>query len=597
MEFVRPGAAFLLLLLPVLVLLHTRGGRRTARVVPSLALWAEVPEDARGTRVGRRPPVTLPLVLQALALVAVTAAIMQPGPAAPGASARRIVLVVDVSASMAATDVAPSRLAAATDAAREALDAAPRGARAALILAGDDPRLVVPFTGELDRLRAALPHGATDGGSDVAAAVSLALSVAGGSGARVHVYTDGALVPDDDSVRNHRIHGRPSNVSLSDLTAVSTGADTYSARLRVTNHGATLVRVPVVLTPSSGVPLAQAVSVAPGSHVEITFAGSALSVDDLALSAHARVADDLDGDNHAYAVLPARRPIQVVVVDARAGPLATLVALDELVDVVSVTPAEYLPRDGVALTVFRRWIPDDLPSGDVVILGPPHGSSYAPASRADDARFLGAETHPALRLVGLASVTVGGIGVYRPGSGPLSGVTGRTEGVMRTTAGPAAVSVEEGSRRVLVIGFDPFDLSATDLSLQPALVVLVGNVLEAARERSRIVPGGVVAGGPMPGELTPGSVAGPVEDVADAGPPILRAGIHTVTLPGRRPELVAANMPRSESELSRRPGVTAPSAGYPTDGAAGLHWRWCALAALFLLSAEWAAHHGRRAPA
>jgi len=311
MEFARPGAAFLLLLLPALVWLHTRGGHRAARVVPSLALWHDVPEDTRGAAAARRPPLTLSLVLQTAALLAATAALMAPGSSASGA-ARRIVVVVDVSASMAATDVAPSRLAAATEAARSLLDSAPRGARAALILAAHEPHLAVGFTRDLSQLRAALPHSATDAGADLDAAASLALAVAGGAGAQVHLYTDGDTPGLDDRVHVRRFGGSASNVALSDLTVAASGVDVLAARLRVSNYGDAVARVPVLLTPSAGAPLAKAVSVPPGSHVDMTFDGLAPSVHDVALTARATFEDDLDRDNYAYAVLPARRPMEVV---------------------------------------------------------------------------------------------------------------------------------------------------------------------------------------------------------------------------------------------------------------------------------------------
>ena len=596
MHFARPGAAFLLLLLPALVLLHTRGGRRVTRVVPSLALWADVPDDARGRTAAKRPPISLSLILQALALVAATGAVMSPGPSATGAASRRIVLVVDVSASMAATDVAPSRLGAATAAARGILDAAPRGARVALILAGPDPLLAVAFTSAIDEVEASLPREATDGAADLPGAVSLARAVGGETGALVHVFTDTGWGLDGDGVRAHVFGGRSSNVALSDLTVVGTGADECAARLRVTNHSDEPARVPVVLTSSAGAPLAKSVSVAAGSHVDIEFDDMRRPADDLRLTAHATVTDDLTRDNYAHAVLPARRRIKVAIVGERPGPLATLVGLDALAAVDVVAPGEYLAHDDVALTVFHRWAPDELPPGDIVILGPPQGSRYAPGAPSAGAGFLGLETHPLLRLVDMPSVTVGSVGTYGTAPHAFDDWDGAVDGLMRTSEGPAAVSLVDGGRHILVIGFDPFDLSATDMSLQPALVVLVANLLETARERARMVPPSAVAGRAIPGVETSGAaVAGPVEHPADDTRSSVRAGIHAVTVAGRPPEFVAVNIPPEESDLRSRVAAAAPSAEYRADGAPVSHWRWYAVAALCLLSAEWATHHRRRA--
>ena len=93
MQFARPGGALLLLLLPLLVLLHARGGRRQGRVVPSVALWDDVPTDARGNPRRPRVPISWEFVLQAAVVVTGAVALMGPTPSGHTPVSRRVVLV------------------------------------------------------------------------------------------------------------------------------------------------------------------------------------------------------------------------------------------------------------------------------------------------------------------------------------------------------------------------------------------------------------------------------------------------------------------------------------------------------------------------
>ena len=86
------------------------GSRRRVRV-PAIFLWAELPQAPTGRSRRRRPPFSLLLLLQLLA--AVLAALALARPAAAGDPPRHLALILDASASMQATDVAPTRFDAA----------------------------------------------------------------------------------------------------------------------------------------------------------------------------------------------------------------------------------------------------------------------------------------------------------------------------------------------------------------------------------------------------------------------------------------------------------------------------------------------------
>src|SRR5207237_891253 len=77
----------------------------------AIFLWADLPYASTGRSRRRRPPLTLLLLLQLL--VAALAAVALARPATPTDPPRHLALILDASASMQATDVAPSRFEAA----------------------------------------------------------------------------------------------------------------------------------------------------------------------------------------------------------------------------------------------------------------------------------------------------------------------------------------------------------------------------------------------------------------------------------------------------------------------------------------------------
>ena len=104
-------------------------------------------------------------------------------------------LVLDTSASMAATDITPDRLTAAKSAALGALRDLPTGGKVSVIAADRSARIVVNETTDLGRVRQALAGvETTSAHGDLGDALELAGKLAARSGdAQVLVATDGAL--------------------------------------------------------------------------------------------------------------------------------------------------------------------------------------------------------------------------------------------------------------------------------------------------------------------------------------------------------------------------------------------------------------------
>ena len=121
--------------------------RRPVRV-PSTLLWRRSLEDLHVNSLFQRLRRNLLLFLQLLAVALVMLALAGPRIKGSGAAGQRYVLMIDHSASMSATDVAPSRLARAKEEAKKVIASMDGDDLAMVISFSDQARVVSNYTGD-----------------------------------------------------------------------------------------------------------------------------------------------------------------------------------------------------------------------------------------------------------------------------------------------------------------------------------------------------------------------------------------------------------------------------------------------------------------
>ena len=195
MPFTTPLALLGLLFIPAVVAMYLLKLRRDETVVPSTLLWTRLVADVEANAPWQKLRRSLLLLLQLLLVVILALLAARPFLERPAGLARDVVLVIDTSASMAATDVLPNRLEAAKSAALAALRDLPTGGKVSVIAADRSARIVVNETTDLGRVRQALDGiETTSAHGDLGDALELAGKLAARSGdAQVLVATDGAL--------------------------------------------------------------------------------------------------------------------------------------------------------------------------------------------------------------------------------------------------------------------------------------------------------------------------------------------------------------------------------------------------------------------
>ena len=173
MSFLNPWVLWLLLLVPVLGALYAvLQQRRKTYAVRFTNL--ELLETVAPRRPGWRRHVAPVLFLVTLVLLIGAAARPMATLRVPREQAS-IMLVMDVSGSMASTDLDPNRIVAAKDAAREFLDSLPDRMRVGLVSFSDYATLVTPLTTDKETVDEALENLRVRGGTAMGDGMAVAL--------------------------------------------------------------------------------------------------------------------------------------------------------------------------------------------------------------------------------------------------------------------------------------------------------------------------------------------------------------------------------------------------------------------------------------
>jgi Ca-activated chloride channel family protein len=205
-SFAAPFVLIALAAIPVLIVLYggvQRDRRRAAAAFAAPKLAASVTPRRPGWR--RHAPMLV--VLIAIAALVLAAAKPQRSVAVPVERAS-IMLVTDVSGSMQATDVKPTRLEAARAAARRFVREVPKGVNVGVMALSSKPRVLSSPTRDRDAINAALdqltPRGGTGTGEAIQAATRILNRAPGVNGKRppaaIVLISDGSSTGDIDPV-------------------------------------------------------------------------------------------------------------------------------------------------------------------------------------------------------------------------------------------------------------------------------------------------------------------------------------------------------------------------------------------------------------
>jgi hypothetical protein len=610
MNFLNTPALLYLLAIPPVVLLYFLRLRRKNRRVPSTLLWETSTADLQANTPFQRLRKSLVLFLQIALLAVLAFMIARPFLRIHALRGESVVIVIDASASMQATDVRPSRIEAAKQAAGKIIADLSKGDEACVIEGGKRTRVRAGFTTNRRVLSSAIAKvRATDTETALRDALALAVSLAKKRPeAEIVLISDGAFASLDDvalggeRVRFVQVGKECFNIGI---TAMDARRD-YSARgaLQVFVQMASFASKPAsfVLEVYHNDSLidARPVELAAGATRGEVFANFPYEVG--VVQAHIDLNDDLAADNAGYAYLVPRGEVTVLLVGEESMFLERALTVDPRARLTKVSSADFRPDTPADVRVFNGWAPDRLPDGGSLLVNTSarNGPVEVTAKVRTPTVVRSDEKHPVLRYVNFEQVAVAEALAVTPRPWGQVLVEGDTT--------PLVVAGQQGKVRAVYIGFE---LERSNLPLRAAFPILIQNCLEwLATGSETIANRSVQTGEAMP--LTTGqsgeavSVRGPEGSVhkltatggtSTAFDATETAGVYRVTYPDGQFVFVANLLSGAESNLKPRSEVNVGGRRMGGGSAAMTSnreiWRHLALIALLILAAEWYAYHRR----
>jgi hypothetical protein len=350
-----------------------------------------------------RIPITWLLILDLLVAALLSLALAQPLVSwnLPFTKGSHKIILMDVSTSMNARDVPPSRF---TQAQRAALDLlaslGPKDA-ATVITFGAVPDWVGDTHNQsvqelINRVTNLVVGGV---GNDLESALAMAKSAAftqsstfistgGGAGlylpADVHIYTDGAysalspaiLAGLPFQINWHRCGSSENNQAALSISAQPVNDNQYQVFARLANYSSSATRRMVSLRINGEPRDSRMLEMGPLSEITQVWEDvpGPLNFTSVLLVGN----DILPDDDSANLGLPQGGVLRVGLVTEKTGAVERALRVIPQVDLRMLKPSEYMPGVGFDLVVFQGWLPAEWPDGASLVIDPPSGSELLP---------------------------------------------------------------------------------------------------------------------------------------------------------------------------------------------------------------------------
>ena len=457
--------------------------RRQPVEVPSTYLWSAALEDLHVNSLWQRLRQNILLFLQLLLILLLLLALLRPGRKGSELAGERLILLLDVSASMQATDVRPSRLEEAKRRALQIIDSLQAGQSAMVLTTSNQSRVEQPYTMNRPLLRRAIQNlRPTYRTSDLEEALRYAdglanpgrsaaekerdVPVAEPMPATIILLSDGgfARVPSfflgNLDVKYFPIGEQaPDNVAI---LAFSVERNTENpsqvqAYGRLENFGPAPVQLDVSLYLNGQLTDVQRVTIPSEAVQNVEFELSSLTSGYLELRLERP--DQFDVDNHAYVAINPPRRARVLLATPGNEPLElalTTTEAQKVAEVQRVEPA-YLDTEeyrrkadegAYDLVIYDRCAPQTLPAANTLFIGtlPPGGLWSASGSDVPPQIIDWDRAHPLMQLVEMSEVRIAASKSVTFPSGGRS--------LLDADIGPLMAIAPRGAFEDVVLGFE-----------------------------------------------------------------------------------------------------------------------------------------------
>ena len=514
MNFLSPTSLFLFGLAIPIIALYILKLRRRREPVSTLMFWEQLFKERQTTSLFQRLKHLLSLLLQLLFLALLVLAIARPQFAFITKSARQLILIIDNSASMnAALKLDPDNPSSETrlDSTKEQALQLVQGLRfmdeMTVISNHKQPTIRTPFTSHQKTLREAIESiDPTDIRTDLKPAVDLAYTIAETKpNPEIVIMSDFHAVSEktitlfqDTQSESQTSEEKQESVEKPKLHLIRIGEDNdnvgitqfrvrksivnvfdYETLLTVVNASDEEKKCSVELYFNDSLFDVRPYTLAPGEKKSEIFSNFAFEGGEL--KAVLDTTDALLSDNVAYATLPKREQISVLLVTEENPFLEKVLSVDEELNLNVMNPSEYESSPKTAqVVIFDRYSPTNIGDGNFMFIYPPKSENTTVEDVQDSALTwdIGEaldtpiitdweRTHPILQHVHLENVLIGEAYQITPPS---------TAQILARSFESPVLFIDVSQNRKVV--FVAINILQSDLPLRIAFPVIIANTIQ-----------------------------------------------------------------------------------------------------------------------
>jgi Aerotolerance regulator N-terminal. len=608
MSILVPAALAFVAIIPIILLLYFMRPKRQERIVGSTFLWQQASQDLQASRPWQRLRITPLLLLQLLAALFIILVLLRPAIFSTSPISGNTIIILQASASMQATDVAPNRFESAKSMISDDIDSLGANDHLSLITMARSPQILIANSQDKGQLQHALQRAqVTNQEADLEQALSLAGSLAAGeTNPQVIVIGDGHVLNPEQNldfpfpVRYQAVGTNAPNVALLALSSRSVNG-ALIAFAQIANYSPATRSIPVELDTNGRLFGVKTVTLKPGEDGSLEW--GPLNATTSQLHAHIITQDAMTSDHDAWSLVGSAAHGRVLLVTKGNMYLETALRLQSNVTLFETTPDKYTRNtSSYDLTIFDNYVPTKVPAGNMLFVNPPGKSSaFGSSGPLLAVNHISAGEDP-LHL--LNNIDLSNIHTLRDSHQLKPALWEQT--IINATQTPLLIAGEHNGQRIAVLGFD---LHNTDLPLQPAFPILMVNMLNWFLPAPVGDTGQVSPGSPVSVQTWPSAsqvtITGPDQQKVSVGPPFPvipytktnTIGIYQVSQQVRGQTLNGIFTVNLFSPLQSR---LAPAAKLPINHSTNIAgnknsvshqlreiWPWIAAILLLILCLEW----------
>ncbi|MDO9302599.1 MAG: BatA and WFA domain-containing protein [Anaerolineales bacterium] len=616
MQFLTPLAFALSALAIPIILLYMLKLRRKQTQVSSTMLWEKLLREKQANAPWQKLKRNLLLFLQLLILAALVAALARPALETKVVTSGSVIVMLDASASMNATDVKPSRFEEARKSVLTLINGLTSDSAMTLILAAQTPQTLIASETDKSLLKAALSKAqVTQGGADWSAAFALAAGATRNDAkSTVVIVSDGGLpesrvrVPSlPGEVRYIPIGQADDNLAISALALrASNGVPQLFAE--VTNYSGTDRKILLSLYLENDLFDARQLDVPANSQKSI-------SLENLPVATaiyKARISDPTEAnapldslplDDTAFAIYQSSAARRALLVSNGNLFLEQLLASLPGIQPFRALPAAdgtlQIPNEPFDLYIFDGVLPAELPKANLLLINPPTNPFFTVGETVKEIKNIQVNDHSLTRYVDWKTVHVL--------QADKATMPNWMNVLIESDSTPLVAAGEKNGQRIAAL---TSDLRESDLPLQVAYPILFSNLINylappSAFDASQSLSAGETLTLVPPTDAEQIVIASPSDKAYTlaAGQTLFsetnELGYYAVNFISKdttKVEYFAVNLFNpSESDLSPREKlqIGSTSVAPAASQQIGLQelWKWLAGFALIILMIEWQVFH------